>query len=342
MPLKVVHTFAESGMDYGEALLEPLGASAVRGHWASEDDLIANCKDANGIICAGPIQNWTPRVLAALTHCRIISTLSIGYDRIPVDAASEMGMVVTNIPDYCIDEVSSQAIAFMMALNRKLFPIDRAVRQEQVFIYPGNREALKKYPIYRLRGQTLGIIGFGKIGTAVALKARGLGLNVIAYDPYVLGAVMASHGVEPASLDRLLRESDFISINAALTAETKGMIGQEELARMKPTCYLINTARAHIVQEPALIDALQRNINAGAGLDVTVEEPIRSDNPLLGMPNTILTAHSAWFSTTSESPAEFWHKPMTQVVMALKGEWPTYAVNPEIKQVWLKKWGRTG
>jgi D-3-phosphoglycerate dehydrogenase len=253
-----------------------------------------------------------------------------------------MAIVITNVPDYCIDEVSNQAISFMMALGRKLFQIDRAVKEKQILLTPGNRTGLAEiaHPIFRLRGQTLGIIGFGKIGTAVALKAKGLGLRVIAYDPYVFGAVMLSHGVEPADLNTLLCQSDFISINATLTDETKGMIGPEQFKKMKPTSYLINTARGGIIQQSSLVEALERGLIAGAGLDVTADEPIRADDPILKLSNVILTGHSAWYSTTSDSPSEYWHKPMTQVVMALKGEWPTYAVNPEVKQKWLVKWSK--
>jgi len=340
MKLKVVHTFIDSGMTYGEDLLGPLEAVMVAGRWVGEDDLIANAHDADAIICASPVQDWTPRVLTALSKCRIIATLSIGYDRISLGAATKMAIVVTNVPDYCIDEVSNQAISFMMALGRKLFQIDCAVREKQVVFHPGNRKGLDEiaHPIFRLRGQTLGIIGFGKIGTAVALKAKGLGLKVIAYDPYVFGEVMLSHGVEPADLNNLLCKSDFISINATLTDETRGMIGPEQFKKMKPTGYLINTARGEIIQQPSLVEALERGLIAGAGLDVTTDEPILPGNPILKLPNVILTGHSAWYSTTSDSSSEYWHKPMTQVAMALKGEWPTYVVNPEVKQKWIEKW----
>ena len=191
-----------------------------------------------------------------------------------------------------------------------------------------------------MRGQTLGIIGLGKIGTTVALKAKGLGLRVIAYDPYVLGAVMMSRGVEPVDLDTLLRESDYVSINAALTDETRNLINLDAFRKMKPTCYLINTARGGIVQQSALLEALEKGLIAGAGLDVTADEPIKAGNPILKFPNVILTGHSAWYSEAADSNAEYWHKAMTQVVSALKGEWPIYAVNPEIKDKWLERWGK--
>jgi phosphoglycerate dehydrogenase-like enzyme len=188
-----------------------------------------------------------------------------------------------------------------------------------------------------MRDQTLGIVGLGKIGTVTALKARGLGIKVIAYDPYIFDGVMESHGVKPVDFDTLLRESDFISLHTPLTSETHTMFGYEEFKKMKPTCYFINTARGRCVDEPALIAALKENLIAGAGIDVTVEEPIEADNPLIKMPNVILTGHSAFYSTTSD--AELFYKPMTQVAMALRGKWPLYGLNPEVKEAWLQKWG---
>jgi D-3-phosphoglycerate dehydrogenase / 2-oxoglutarate reductase len=342
MGYKVVNTLYTPDTDFGEKYLDGLGVTLVNGQWWEEDELIANTQGADAVICVGTGQPWTPRAIRAVSgQCRILASLSIGYDRIDVDTATELGMAVTNIPDYCIDEVSNQAIALLMILNRKIIAIDRAVRDAQAQIIPPKRKDIDDYayPIHRLRNQTLGIIGFGKIGTATALKARGLGLKVIAYDPYVLGAVMKSHGVEPAGLDALLRESDYISIHAFLNDETRGMINEDSFSRMKPTAYLINTARGQIVDQQALNRALEEKRIAGAGLDVTAVEPIPKDDPILKHPNVILTGHSAWYSTAADSGEEYWHKASIQVAAALRGEWPVYGVNPEAKQKWLKKWG---
>ena len=342
MSFKVVNTIHISGLDFGEKLLEPLDATLINGFWLTEDDLISNAADADAVICSGPLQPFTRRVLDALSRCRIVASLGNAYDRIDLEAATEHGIVATNIPDYCIDEVSGQAIAFMLALGRKLLQLDKVVREKQVNFVPPNREAVTRvaYPIFRMREQTLGIVGLGRIGTATALKAIGLGMRVIAYDPYVLGAVMASRGVKAVDLDTLLRESDFISIHALLTEETRNMFSYEEFKEMKPNCYFINAARGAIVDQPGLIRALQEGLIAGAGLDVTVDDPIAIDNPLLKMPNVILTGHSAWYSTIADSESEFWHKAMIQVVLSLNGEWPPYAVNTEVKKKWMEKWGK--
>lgn len=338
MTFKVVHTFALPGVDLGEELLEPLDATLVKGMWRTGDEIISHGRDADAVIGVVSIQPFTRRVLEAFVNCRIIAGIAVGFETVDLEAATDCGIVVTNVPDYCIDEVSGLAMTLMLALGHKLLQIDKAVRERQIS-FTLDRKALMDvlYPRFRMRGQTLGIVGLGKIGTATALKARGLGMKVIAYDPYVLRAVMESRGVRPVDLDTLLRESDFIGLHTPLTPETSNMIGYEEFKKMKPTCYFINTARGGCVDQASLIRALQEGLIAGAGIDVTADEPIHADNPLLEMPNVILTGHSAWYSTTSD--LELFHKPMTQVAMAQKGEWPLYAVNPDVKEKWLEKWG---
>ncbi|MFB0508572.1 MAG: C-terminal binding protein [Thermodesulfobacteriota bacterium] len=342
MGFKVVHMFPLPGVDLGEKLLEPLEVVFVKGMWRTEEEIIHNAADADAIIGVASFQPYNRRVLGALSKCRIIASIGIDYERSDLEAATEQGIVRTNVPDYCLDEVSGLAIGFMLALGHKILQIDRAVREKQANIILDREEALMEfaYPMFRMREQTLGIVGLGKIGTATALKARGLGMRVIAYDPYVLGAIMESRGVKPVDLDRLLRESDFISLHTPLTPETSKMIGYEEFKKMKPTCYFINTARGGCVDQEALIRALKEGLIAGAGIDVTVDEPIAPDNELLLMQNVILTGHSAWYSTTSEW--ELYYKPMTQAVMALEGKWPLYALNVEVQKKWLEKWGKKG
>lgn len=341
MTFKVVNTIHLPDVDFGESLLEPLDAETINAFVQTEEDLIESCVDADAIICSGPVQPWTGRVIDTLSRCRIIASLAIGYDRIDLAHATDHGIVVTNIPDFCVDEVSTQAVALILALNRQLFFVDKEVREKQVRIVPPNREVVRTipYPVLRLRDTTVGIVGLGRIGTAVALKAKGLGMKVTAYDPYVLDAVILSRGFTPVSFETLLRESDFISIHAALTDETFHMFDDRTFKMMKPTCCLINTARGEIVDQAALARAVQERRIAGAGLDATEQEPVPEDDPVLSLPNVILTGHSAWYSTSSYTGPEFWHRAMTQVVLALQGKWPPYAVNPEVKPTWLGKWG---
>jgi D-3-phosphoglycerate dehydrogenase / 2-oxoglutarate reductase len=341
MAFKVVHTFPVEGVDHGEELLKPFDAALTKGMWRTEDEIIDNARDADAVIGVVSIQPFTRRVLEALPKCRIIAGIAIGFNTTDIDAATDCGIVVTNVPDYCMDEVSGLAIGLMLALGHKIFQIDKAVRERQAS-FTMDRKVLVDvaYPIFRMRDQTLGVIGFGKIGTATALKARGLGMRVIAHDPYVLDAVMETHGVKPADMETLLRESDFISIHTPLNKETQKLVGDREFKQMKPTCYFINTARGGCMDQEALIRALREGRIAGAGIDVTVEEPIAADNPLIKIPNVILTGHSAYYSVTSE--LELYSKPMAQAIMAMKGEWPTYVVNPEVKAKWMAKWGKKG
>jgi len=339
MSFKVVHALALPDVDLGEELLEPLDATLVKGMWLTEDEIISHARDADAVIGVVTYQPFTRRVLKALENCRILAGIAVGFEMVDLEAAIECGMVVTNVPDYGIDEVSGMAITLMLGSGNKLLQVDKAVKERQV-CFARDREALLDIvrPKFRMRNQILGIVGLGRIGTASALKARGLGMRVMAYDPYVLDAVMESRGVKPVDLDTLLRESDFISLHTPLTPETSNMIGYEEFKKMKPTCYFINTARGGCVDQAALIRALQEGLIAGAGIDVTVDEPIAADNPLITMPNVILTGHSAWYSNSADF--EIFYKPMTQVVAALKGEWPVYAVNPEVEKQWLEKWGK--
>lgn len=338
MTFKIVHTYAVPGVDHGEALVKTLDAGLSKGIWLTEGEIINHTGDADAVIGVVSKQPFNRRVLETLTNCRIIAGIAIGFEAVDLAAATELGIAVTNVPDYCLDEVSGLAIGLMLALGHKITLIDRAVRERQInFTGVGNAIGEIGYPMFRMSEQTLGIVGMGKIGTATALKGKGLGMRVIAYDPYVLDGVMESHGVKPVDLDTLLRASDFITLHTPLTPETKGMIGEKAFKEMKPTCYFINTARGRCVDEPSLISALEEGRIAGAGIDVTVQEPIRADNPLLKMPNVILTGHSAYYSTAAY--AELFYKPMPQVIAALKGEWPLYGLNPEIKERWLKKWG---
>ena len=341
MAFKVINTVYSPELDFGESLLTSTRAELTNGRWLNEDALIRHVPEADAIICSAPIQTWTPRVIRTLRRCRVLASLGIGYDSIHVETATEMGIAVTNIPDYCIDEVSSQAIAMMLALGRKLFQIDRVVRNHHTNFVPPRRETINTYlkPIFRLRDQTVGILGMGKIGTATALKVKGLGMRVMAYDPYVLKEVMFSHGVEPVDFETLLNESDYLSIHAWLNDETRHLIDENAFTQMKPTAFLINTARGEIVDQPALIQALERKLIAGAGIDVTSDDPISAENPLIHMDQVILSGHSAWYSTASDSGPMFWHKAMEQVMHALDGIWPVYAVNPEARARWEERWG---
>ncbi len=339
MGFRVVNVFRVPEVDFGDELLVPLGATLVNGMWMKEEEIVAQCRDADAVIGVVSIQPFNRSLMRSLTKCRVIAGVGIGYDKTDMEAATELGIAVTNVPDYCLDEVSGLAVGLMLALGHRMLPIDRAVRERRV-VFTVDKKALDEIarPMFRMREQTVGVVGFGKIGTVTALKSRGLGMRVIAYDPYVLQPVMESRGVTPVDFDTLLRESDFISIHTPLTSETLNMFGYEQFKKMKRTAYFINTARGGCMNQPGLIRALKEGVIAGAGIDVTIDEPIAKDNPLLTMTNVILTGHSAWYSITAE--ADLYQRPMTQVIQALQGKLPAYTVNTDVKTKWMARWGK--
>jgi D-3-phosphoglycerate dehydrogenase len=316
-----------------------LGAEFVGRHCASDGELISFARDADAIITVGSIRPVPRQVIENLDRCRLISNTQIGYDSIDVEAATERGILVTNVPDYCIEEVSDHAMALLLACSRRIVQLNQAAKQGQwglsadgveiqTWIWPG---------LSRLAGQTLGLVGFGRVGRAVVPKAQGFQLRVLAYDPYVSRELSAQLGVEMVDWKRLLRESDFVSIHAALTPETRHIMEAGAFREMKPTACLINTARGGFVDEAALCQALKEGEIAMAALDVTDIEPPGLQSALLGMGKVILTAHSAFFSPDSE--AERWYRPTEEVARVMRGEWPRSLVNPQAREEYVARWG---
>ncbi|MFC1983802.1 C-terminal binding protein [Chloroflexota bacterium] len=338
MSFKVVNALSSPNMDrldFGEKLLEPFDVTLVKNIEQTEDSIIENCKDADAVIGSISHANvFNRKVLEQMSKCRVIAGPSIAFETIDLAAATDCGIAVANNPDYCLDEVSGRVIGFMLALSYKFFQIDKVVKEEGI---PRGQLMRIAGPVARTQGQTLGLVGLGRIGTIVAQKARGLGIRVVSYDPYVFEGFMRALNVEPVDMDTLLKESDFISVHVPVTPATQNFVGYEEFKKMKPTCYFINASRGAVVDEAALVRALDEKLIAGAGIDVTVKEPIERDSPLLKMSNVILTNHSGWYSTAAAHDLFF--NPMTQVVLALQGQWPLYAVNPQIRGSWLAKWG---
>jgi D-3-phosphoglycerate dehydrogenase len=252
----------------------------------------------------------------------IIARYGIGFDNVDLLAATRAGILVTNVPDYCVDEVSDHALALMLALARQIVTADRAVKA-------GVWDVVPHAGVRRLRGQTLGLLGFGKIAKAVASKVQPLGMKVLVYDPYIESELIGGHGAEAVNLDRLLAEADAISIHVPLSPETSNLIGPRELAQMKRSAFLINTSRGGIVDEQALATALKEGRLGGAALDVLPVEPPPPDHPLRQAPNTILTPHLAFYSR--ESVIELQTKAAEEVARALMGEPPRSPVNPEAR-----------
>lgn len=257
-------------------------------------------------------------ILASMPRCRIVSRVGTGIDAIDLDAATKRGIWVTNVPDYAVDEVSTHAVALLLAHARRLPPLITATRNG-IWDYRGVA------PITRLTGQTLGLIGFGRIARQVGLKAQALGLRILAYDRFIDPADVRAAGATPVDLPELLRESDFISLHTPLTDTTRAIINAETLALMKPTAFLINTARGALVDEDALIDALRRERIAGVALDVLSSEPPAPDHPLLHLDRAWVTPHTAWYSEASSYDMRA--RAAEEVVRVLRGERPRARVN---------------
>jgi D-3-phosphoglycerate dehydrogenase len=259
-------------------------------------------------------------LLAGLERCRIIARYGIGLDTLDVSVATEHGILVTNVPDYCIDEVSDHALALIMSLARGVVRLDRSVRD-------GSWSPMVARPLHRIRGRTLGLLGFGRIARALAAKGQALGYRVISFDPYVPAVAMTEVGVEAGTMEEVLGGSDVVSIHVPLTDETHHLIGADALARMRPDAVLVNTSRGPLVDLEALRVALAEGRLGGAALDVLDPEPPAADDPLLHRDDVVITPHAAFYS--EEALAELQRKAVEQVVAALAGETPPYLVNPE-------------
>ena len=260
-------------------------------------------------------------VLRGLTRCRIVARYGIGVDTVEIPVATELGILVTNVPDYCIDEVSDHALALILSLTRKVVLSTAAVKA-------GTWDVKTTMPIQRLRGRTLGLVGFGKIPRALAPKAQALGFALIAFDPYLPPEAGDPLGVRLVDFETLLRESDVVSIHAPLTAETRGLFGDRAFGQMKSGAFLVNTSRGPLVQEAALLRALEAGRLAGAALDVLEAEPPSPDNPLLRLPNVALTPHIAFYS--EQSLVDLQRMAAEEVRRALTGQTPRNVVNREV------------
>jgi len=295
--------------------LQEIDADLILEQCRTEDEIIAATRDADAVMVQHA--NISRRVVEHLEKCQIIARYGVGFDNVDVAAATECGIMVSNVPDYCIDEVSSHAIALLMACSRKIVQLSNSVKA-------GQWTYMVAEPVYKMIGQTLGIVGLGRIGSAAARKGLGLGLKVQAYDPYVFETDL---DVVFVDFDILLRTSDFVSIHAPLTDETYHMFGKNEFEKMKKGAFLVNTARGPIVDGAALYEALEASEIAGAGVDVMEQEPISQDDPLLKLDNFIITPHTAWYSEAAQNLLQ--REAARAVLAVLKGGRPRSLVNPE-------------
>jgi D-3-phosphoglycerate dehydrogenase len=274
------------------------------------------CEDADAVI--DTYEQVPAEMIENMKKCKLIIRNGIGVNTIDVDAATKKGIMVANVPTYCLDEVATHAMTLMLAVARKITKLNDSVKS-------GVWDVKVATPVYSLQGKTLGLVGFGKIPRLVKAKSEPFGMNVVIYDPYVTDEQAAEAGVKKVGIEELIKTSDFISIHCPLTPETRGMFNEAAFKKMKNTAYIINTARGPVIKEDDLIAALQNGEIAGAGLDVLTSDSVDINNPLLAMDNVIVTPHAAWYS--EESIVTRRRQTIESVISVLEGGEPLSLVN---------------
>ena len=307
-------------LDPERAELERAGArQVVLPRTEGDDDLVEMARDADDLIVVdSPV---TCRAMESMDRLKVVLRTGVGVDVIDVEAATELGIAVVCVPDLWIREVANHAMALLLACNRRLLLLDSAVRS-------GDWLPIIPPPVGSIHGETLGIVGLGRIGRALASRATAFELRVIAYDPFLPPDAFEQAGVEAVSFDELLRRSDYVSVHSPKTEDTTHLFDEGALRRMKPTAYLVNTSRGPIVDQAALARALREGWIAGAALDVLRSEPPPSDEPLLKMDNVILTPHTSYYSDAAvrELPVRCGQ----EVARVLTGRMPLNLFNPEV------------
>jgi D-3-phosphoglycerate dehydrogenase len=314
-PLIAVTDSPFPSLDPARAALARVDPELRMAKSASAEDILAVARDADAILVT--YAKLPADLLRQLTRCKAIGRFGLGVDNIDTKAAAELGITVTYVPDYCMHEVSDHAMALLLAMARKV-PLSNTLVQA------GRWEMPAVVPIHRLAGRVLGLVGFGNIPRMLAPKAKAFGLRVITHDPYVSPEALAAAGVENVGFDELLAMADFVSIHAPLLPATRGLFNRDIFRKMKKGAMLINTARGPLVDEEALIAALDSGQLGGAALDVVTTEPLPKESKLIGRDNVILTPHTAFYSV--EALNELQTKCATDVARVLSGEPPVYPV----------------
>lgn len=302
-------------LDPAKAALAGLDPEYRMAKSPSADDILAVARDADAVLVT--YAKLPGDLLRELKRCKAIGRFGLGVDNIDLPAAKALGIAVNYVPDYCLREVSDHAMALLLALARKV-PLSNKLVQS------GRWEVPPIVPLRRLEGRVLGLIGFGNIPRALAPKAQAFGLKVLAHDPYASRDVFDKAGVEGVSFDDLLARSDFVSVHAPLTPATRGLVNAAIFAKMKPGASIINTARGPLIDEAALIAALDSGRLGAAALDVVTTEPLPKDSPLLGRDNVILTPHTAFYSV--EALEELQTKCASDVARVLTGQKAIYPI----------------
>ncbi len=308
-------------------VLAAAGADLVEIEGQQAEDIVAAARDCDALMVVS--SSVPASVIAQLTRCRTIARLGAGTDKIDVEAATQGGIVVSNVPDFCLGEQADHTMALLLSFARRIPYMQDAMRK-------GHWTARQHPGVHRIAGQTLGLIGFGASAQAVARRAAGFGLQLLAWtrSPANHSETAAALGVTMVSLDELLIRSDFASIHLPLNAQTRHLLGASQLARLRPSAALINTSRGAIVDEAALVDCLRRHAIAGAALDVFETLDVFAppgaapQHPLLELDNVIATPHCAGSSVESSHESKL--RGAQHAIAVLKGLWPAHIVNPEV------------
>jgi len=296
-------------------------ANVVLSESNDEHTLISHVGDTN-IIVVSCFTKITSKLILNGKKLKAVIKYGVGVDNIDIATCTNQRIMVVNCPDYAAETISEHAFSLMICLAKKIVDIDRIMRRNG-WIWPK-----PEYMGVDLFNKSLGIIGLGNIGRAMAKRAEGFGMKKLVYDPYVNEEIVRQLGAEQVPLDKLLRESDFVSIHCILTPETKGLIGEKELKIMKNTAYLINVSRGEIIDENALIKALENGWIAGSGIDVFKEEPLSANHPFIKMKNVVLTPHLAWY--TREASDRLEKEAFDRILEILHNKKPKNVKNPEV------------
>jgi len=314
-----------SSTELERSIIEAAGGTFIDAESKPLEEALQLCESAEVVLCRR--LQVTADILRRLARCRIIIRYGVGTDNIDVPAATQLGIMVGHVPVYCVDEVSTHTMALLLACSRRIVATHFKMKEGGWDVHRGD-------PIDRMEGKTLGLVGLGNIGRAVARKVQGWGWRVVATDPYLDQAVANSVGAELMDLETLCRTSDFISLHCPLLPETRHLINAERLAQMKASCILINTARGPLIDGRALLSALEKGHISQAGLDVFEEEPLPPASPFSSHPRLTVTDHTAWYSEASQR--ELQSKAAEEAVRVGTGALPYSLANPEV----LKRLGK--